>query len=185
MPEEIPIKKVDPIWPWMQQPFGDWLFSGFSQKPDGGWDLRPMDPYPGQLTPDINQTRLPDVWGNWQPWDGGTMHLANMVGNNGLGIGQYSPLSQQMMQYGGMGGAPHDAMSLLMQYGAPSQAGQYMANMAQFGMASPGSGGALANFAQGNLGGAAQYLAPFLTGQMGGNSYQPPMIQPRQITRQA
>jgi len=45
-----------------------------------------------------------------------------------------------MMRYGGTGGPGNQAMLLPMQYGAPSQAGHYAANMAQFGTSSEGAG---------------------------------------------
>lgn len=175
---------TEPIWPWMQEPFGDWLFGGFHKDPETGhYSFSGVDAYQGQLSPDIGQTRLPEVWNSWQPMDAGTMNLGDYVVNNGGGIGRNSPITNQLMQWGGTGGVGNNAMSLMMQYGTPSQAGQFVNNMAQQGMSSQGAGGNLAALAAGQPVGAAQYLLPFLTGQQGRNSYQAPMIQPRQLQR--
>ena len=187
MAEEIPQKKVDPIWPWMQEPFGDWLFSSFKQDPTTGhWGFAPSDDYQGQLTPNLDATRLSDVYKSWQPYDAGTSYLLDYFTNNRGGIGTNSPLSQQMTQWGGTGGPGNQAMSNMMQFGTPSEAGRGMANLSQFGFSSPQAGGPMAALANGQMNGPAAFLAPFLMkGGGGGNSYQAPLITPRQVERRA
>ncbi len=175
---------VQPIWPWMQDPMGDLLFSAFYKKPTNaegysGWGISGLTPYPGQLNPDIGQTRLPDVWNNWQPWDAGTQFLANYltngwmadqnVGNKFNNIFQYggpggraTDLMNNMSQWGGTGGPGNNAMSLLMQYGAPSEAGRPIANMAQYGV-SGSWGNPLVARAMGQPNASQNYLQQFLT----------------------
>ena len=70
-------------------------------------------------------------------------------------------------------------MSLAMQYGAPSQAGQYASNMAQFGVSSEGAGRPLADLAYGRPTGAAAHLMPFLNQQR--NPYIPAPIPQRDV----
>lgn len=132
--------------------------------------------YPGQLSPDVNNTRLPEVWNSWQPWDGGMGYLAQQLG---AGVGQNSPILQQLSQYGGTGGPGHQAMSNMVNYGTPSSIGQFLSNMAQFGVASEGSGRPLANLAAGYAAGPAAFLAPFLTGGAGNSNYAAPNIPAR------
>ena len=106
--------------------------------------------YGGPTSPSMGNTILPGVTGAWNPQDAGQNYLSQMLyngGPNGLNVGRASPYTNQMMQWGGTGGPANQAMSLLMQYGAPSQAGK-----------------GISDWAQGNLTGGAQYLAPFLQG---------------------
>lgn len=174
--QEINPQPLPPLFPQGQQAFGDWLFSGFFQKPGGGFDLfrlqnpisipggqQMMQDIPGlqmsnlgnrfdiqgfPLFPSMSQTRLPEVFGNWQPWDAGTQYLADYLYNKNP-IGTPDPRLAQAMQWGGFGGPGHQSMNLLREYGAPSQAGQYVANMAQFGVPSEGIGNLMMPFARG------------------------------------
>lgn len=161
-----------PIWPEGQKTFGEWLFSGFQKNEDGSFKLNGLPGYPGQLYPDASQTRLADVWKSWQPYDAGVSYLLDYFANNRGGIGQYSPLSQQMMSWGGAGGPGSNYMENMAQFGTPSNAGL-----------------PLNNFALGNPTMSAQYMAPFLMGQIHSeaniprNSYTPPNIMPRQLQR--
>lgn len=172
------------IWPWMQEPFGDWLFTGFKKEDNGHYSMAPLPSYQGPLTADPNQTRMPDVAGAWQPYDAGTSFLLDYFANNRGGIGQQDPRSTQMMKWGGTGGIGNNYMNLMAQYGTPSQVGQPLQSMIQTGSAG-GSGANLANFASGNPVGPAAFLAPFLTGQQRPNSYQAPPIVGRQVQRRA
>lgn len=138
-------------------------------------------PYNGQLSPDPNSTILPKVNSSWQPWDSGMGYIANAI-SGGLGIGKTDPNLQNMMSWGGTGGPGNQAMSNMMQFGTPSAAGQYMANLAQSGGSSPEIASLLSNQAQGFLTGGAQYLAPFLQGGNGRGPYQAPAIPSRQIS---
>lgn len=178
MPEILP-QNVPPLFgDEFKNRFASWLFNKFFATDDWGENWA----YPGQLTPDISQTRLPDVYSNWQPWDGGTQFLADYI-TNGSGIGQQDPIAAQIMRWGGPQGPGTDAMSLMMQYGAPSQAGQYVGNLAQFGISSTGAGQPLADLAYGRPTGSAQYLTPFLTSQA--SSYRAPDIPQTPVTRNA
>lgn len=199
--EEVTPQPLPPLFPEGQQALADWLFSGFFQKPGGGFDLyklktalspeaaqTAMGEIPGlnigpsgdidgmPLFPSLSGTRLPEVFNNWQPWDSGTMYMADYLYNKNP-VGTPDPGLQSMMQWGGTGGPGNQAMSLAMQYGAPSQAGQYVANMAQFGVSSEGAGRPLADLAYGRPTGAAQYLTPFLNQQR--NNYIPAPIPQR------
>jgi hypothetical protein len=161
------------LYPGLQSGWGQFLTSNVGKGVPG---------YTGSLSPNVSDTVLPKVSSSWQPWDAGTSYLADLLGNNKLGIGKTDPNLANTMQWGGTGGVGNNAMSMMMQYGTPSQAGQYLANMAQFGASSPGIANLLSNQAQGFPVGAAQYLIPFLMDQGGGNRYQAPMIPNRQLT---
>lgn len=177
---------VQAIWPWMQQPFGDWLFSGFSQKPDGGYSLAPLPSYPGALTGDPNAGKLKDVQDSWQPYDAGVSYLLDYFANNRGGIGSQDPRSTQMMKWGGTGGVGNQFMSNMAQFGAPSEAGTGVANMSQFGFSDPRAGGPMAALAGGQLNGPASFLAPFLTrGTSAATPYAPPNITTRSVQRRA
>lgn len=135
-----------PIFPEGQQAFADWLFSSFFQKPGGGFDAYGMEPFGGSgqgpgldmiggLSPDLNSTILPNVFNNWQPWDAGTQYISDYLYNQNE-YGQRSPELQQVQQYGGFGGPGHSGMVSALQYGAPSEAGRGVANLAEFGVTS-------------------------------------------------
>ena len=132
------------------------------------------------LFPSLSQTRLPEVFGNWQPWDSGTQYMADYLYNRNP-AGTPDPNLANMVQWGGTGGPGNQAMSQAMQYGAPSQAGQYAANMAQFGVPSEGAGRPLADLAYGKPTGAAAHLLPFLRQQR--NPYIPAPIPRRDVRR--
>lgn len=183
MPEITP-QQVPPLFgEEFKNRFGSWLFNKFFASEDWGENMA----YPGQLTPNYPDTMMSRVTGGWQPWDAGTMYLANMLGapERGipgmLGMGQQDPRLTQLQRWGGPQGPGTDAMSLMMQYGAPSQAGQYTANMAQFGISSEGAGRPLANMAYGVPTEAARYLLPFLEAP----TYRAPTIPQRTVGRRA
>ncbi len=138
--------------------------------------------YGGPTSPDVNNTMLPSVYNNWQPWNAGTGYLAAQLGQPG-GIGKPSPQMEQYMnnigQYGGMGGYPtqlmtgmaqyggtgglgNKSMSNLAQFGAASAAGQPMADMAKTGVSGSWGNPLLAR-ATGAPTAASNYLTPFLT----------------------
>ena len=205
--KEVTPKSLPPLFPEGQQALADWLFSGFFQKPGGGFDLyklpTPISPEAGQaaqreipglnlgqggagtmdimgmpLFPSIGGTRLPEVFANWQPWDAGTQYMADYLYNKNP-VGTPDPDLAKMVQWGGTGGPGNQAMSLAMQYGAPSQAGQYASNMAQFGVSSEGAGRPLQDLAYGRPTAAAAHLMPFLNQQR--NPYIPAPIPQRDV----
>ena len=146
LPEELP-----PLFPEYQQGFADYLFNRMYTKPDGGVEFFGHQAFPGlggdgskegpgvdsigPLTPDIDSTILPSVYRNWQPWDAGTQYIADALYNR-MPLGQDDPRSNQLMTQGGFGGPGHQGMATALQYGVPSEAGRYMANLAQFGVTS-------------------------------------------------
>lgn len=164
MPDPIYPKPSPPVWPQLQQQFGDWLFSQLGLG---------LPKYGGQLSPDLSQTRLPDVWKAWQPMDAGTMFLANSISGK-------NPLQQQFadtFQWGGVKGKPLDAMRNMTLFGGTGGPGNYaMSNLLQFGAASP-AGQWLNQGAQG-YGPSFNYLAPFLAmgAGGGGGAYHSPTI---------
>jgi hypothetical protein len=142
---------------------------------NGGMKFSGLPGYPGQLSPDTSQTMLPSVWNNWQPWNGGLSTLATSVNNYGK-YGAVDPGLQQLMQWGGANNPGTQGMSNMMQFGAPSKAGDYAANLAQYGVSAQGAGQPLLNLANGVTNtGPASFLAPFLTGH-GGPGYVTPSI---------
>lgn len=154
---------VPPVSPGLQGSFLQWLQQQVGQG---------VPSYPGQLNPSLSSTRLPEVYSSWQPWDGGMGYLANF-----MAAGQQpSPILDKLMQYGGTGGYGHQGVSNIMNYGTPSSIGQFLSNMAQFGVASEGSGRPLANLAAGYASGPAAFLAPFLTGGGANPNYAAPPI---------
>lgn len=118
--------------------FGAWgneAFPGPERTPYSGSAQGPGVDTIGQLTPDINSTILPQVYASWQPWDAGTQYLADQLYNKNQ-LGTEDPRTKQMMQFGGFGGPGHSGLSTALQYGVPSEAGRYLANLAQFGVTS-------------------------------------------------
>lgn len=169
-----------------QVPFGlegqlerlfDWLFSPFMFNQDSQtWEMRGVPPYPGQLSPDQNNTMLPNVWQSWQPWNAATQHIAGTMGQNPTP--QLPGLMDSFQQFGGAGGVPTDrmrqmmdwggagkkglpAMDMMMQYGAPSQVGQFMSSAAQFGIPSE-AGRFVHDRASGQPTAAMDFLTQFL-----------------------
>lgn len=182
--------EAGPMFPWTQDVFEEWL-AGLVIPDQGApgvgfYGASQYNPaalfQPETLYPDINQTRLPEVFQNWQPWDAGTQWLAQALSENWLGVGQPSNLSKQAWEWGGMGGPGHKATVSQMQYGAPSsEAGQYAANMAQFGVPSAGAGQPLVDMAYGSRSPNAGILEAF----MNAPTYKSPPIPRREVTRNA
>lgn len=163
-PQTVPSRYAN-----MEASFMDWLSSQMYQKPDGGWDMYGFQAFPGLnagygagsaqgpgvdsingLSPDVNSTILPNVYQNWQPWDGGTQFIADTIYNK-LKVGQDDPRTTQLMTQGGFGGPGHQGMATALQYGVPSEAGRYMANLAQFGVTSQPMGDFMKQAMQGGL----------------------------------
>jgi len=164
-PQTVPSR-----YPEMEGAFMDWLSSQMYQKPGGGWDMYGFQGFQGlnggpdgfgsaqgpgtdrigQMSPDINSTILPNVYNNWQPWDGGTQWIADTLYNK-MNIGQDDPRSNQLMTQGGFGGPGHQGMATALQYGTPSEAGRYLANLAQFGVTSQPMGDFMKQAMQGGL----------------------------------
>lgn len=148
-------RPIEARFPSAEAAFMDWLTSSFYQKPGGGWDVMgnqafqgigggpqgygssqgPGTDIIGQMSPDVNNTILPNVWSNWQPWDSGTQYIADAIYNK-MPLGQDDPRTTQLMTQGGFGGPGHTGMQTALQYGVPSEGGRYMANLAQFGVTS-------------------------------------------------
>ncbi len=189
---EIEPRILPPIFPYGQEAFGKWLFQGIGFDPETGqWNFQPTAQYPGQQIADPGATRLQDVWQQWNPEGGsGMTWLQDWYLNNRGGVGQYSPLSQQLMDWGGTDSPGTRGMHSLMDWGVASpESGIGVQRMMGSGMASPESGFNLSQFASGDFGtGAAATLAPFLTGQAHGMipqgpAYTPPNIVSRPIQR--
>lgn len=205
MPEFVP-----PIFPQGQQAFSNWLFSNFYNTPQGGFGLfnLPTAISPeaamlmGQQVPGLQfggvggagtqdivgmplfpgfNPMLQNTFANWQPWDAGTMFLADYLTRNRAQQQIGSPALKQLQQWGGTGGPGHHAMSSLMQFGAPSAAGQGAANLNQFGVSSAASGQPLVDLAYGRPTNAAAYMLPFLTG--GAARYKAPDVPARSTKR--
>lgn len=105
---------AQPTWPALQSSFGDWLQSYFTSDNK----LKGATPYPGQLRPELSQTLLPGVWNQYAQGNPGQAALQGIL--SGLNIGQYSPLTQQMMRTGGTGGLGNQAMLQFLQQKAPA-----------------------------------------------------------------
>ena len=164
--DEVNPQPTQPMFPDLNYAMGRYLSNQFNSS-SGQPVPYGVAPYPGQLSPNINSTILPNVYNNWQPYNAGNVAAMQWLANPG--IGQQDPRLAQMQQWGGTGGPGNNAMSLAMQYGAPSAAGQYVGNTAQYGV---------------NNQSMANLLQPFLSGQ-GGPRYLPAPIQQRQVTRNA
>lgn len=146
--EQLPIE-LEPTYPELQAAFGHFLtnyidltngsfyghqaFPGMNAPWPGGSQEGPGVMDIGQMSPDINSTILPNVYNSWQPWDAGTQYISDFLYNKNP-LGQEDPRVRQVMDYGGFGGPGHTGMSMALEYGAPSQAGQYLGNLAQFGV---------------------------------------------------
>lgn len=167
-----------------QDQFFQALFdTGLTQSPDGRNKFAPMAPYPGPLSPDVNQTNLPKVWNAWQPWNAGASYMAGQLPNyqGAPGTLAQDPRLSNIMQYGGQGGPGTNAMANTVAYGSPSSdIGTWMHNLAQYGAAGP-AGTPLNSIAQGYATGPAAYLQPFLAQNT--PWYKPPAIQPTTVSR--
>lgn len=117
-------------------------------------------------------------YGTTGGYPGELIHGQAQFGGNGAP----GAAMDQIRQWGGSGSRGLPAMALAMEYGAPSQAGQYTANQAQFGVSSEGAGRALANRAYGGQTAATNYLMPFLNAPKSA-PYQAPAINARQVYR--
>lgn len=169
---------VPPVNPEMRDQFTKWLTGMIGQG---------VPFYGGQLSPDLEGTMLPNVWRSWKPEGGpGQAYIQSLLTQGAFDPSKPNPVLEQLKTTGGTGGPGSQAIHQAMLYGAPSQAGQYVGNLAQFGVSSEGSGRPLADLAYGKLTGPAAFLAPFLTGQtstMG--SYSAPPIPQRDLVRRA
>lgn len=129
------------------------IFSGLINPTVNGGVLQGASGYPNPLSPNINNTMLPGVFGSYSPTTQGTDWTSQMLSGGAFNSGQspFSTPQSNMQQYGGIGGYPLDllhgmaqfggtggpgnyGMSNLMQFGAAGQAGQPLNNMAQSGV---------------------------------------------------
>lgn len=135
--------------PFALEPFADWMMSPFTFNEEAGtWEMRGAPGYPGQLSPDINQTRLPEVWNSWQPWDGGMQHIAGMLGKMGP-TQQNQQYQNNVMQYGGPGGYPTQMMSNMIQFGGTGGKGHLlMDNLTKYGVTNKEVGQPVSNIMQ-------------------------------------
>lgn len=160
---------------------------GLQNNPQGGgMQFAGVQPYGGQLSPDVNSTRLPDVYNSWQPWNAGLSYMASALTpgqGNSLPIGQNDPNLSMLMSKGGTGGPGSRGIQDTMQGGTPSHGalGQWMNNLAQYGSAGP-AGVPLANLAQGFASGPAAWLNPFLM-KGAGTPYKAPSIPQTTVSR--
>lgn len=179
-PQQVPLQT-----PWALPVLMDWIFSGFRQKPDGGWELGNLPQFPGQLSPDLQQTLLPQVWDAWQKSQnspamqflnnfltgGGvpkmempkevTEGFQNVLKTGGVG-GAPTQAMQDIAQWGGVPGGNLEAIKAMLQYGAPANpVGQYMSNIAQFGIPSE-AGRLVHDRAMGIPTAASNYLASYM-----------------------
>lgn len=183
--KEVDPKQVPLQTPWALPVLMDWLFSNFTQKPDGGWELNPTASYPGNLNFDLNTTILPQVWDAWQKnQNSPQMQFLNdfLTGGgvpktelpqeakdaykNLMQTGTQGGAPGQMMQdianWGGVPGSNLEAIKAMLQYGAPANpVGQYMSNIAQFGIPSE-AGRLVHNRAMGIPTAASNYLAGYM-----------------------
>lgn len=191
--KQINLTQMEPTWPQGQETFGDWLFSGFEQNESGGWDLKPLDAYPGPVNPQQNPI-LNELFNNWSPTDAGSEMLFNQL-QGGMANPQFGQAFNDMRAYGGMAGYPLDLMHSIAQFGgtggvgsksmgnalrfgAPSsEASQPMQNVLATGVASEGSGGALRDRALGNPTAASGYLSQFINPETNKNRYSIPSIR--------
>ena len=161
--KQLKISSPSPIYPGLQKAFGNWLLSNVGQT---------VQPYGQPLSPDLSKTMLPNVWSGYNNISPQGIH--NDVAN--LWERGMQPITNQLQSWGGPAGPGTNAQSLMMQYGSPSQVGQYLSNVAQFGTASPGSGQPLTNWANITPQMASQFLLPYAQGGKAATAYTPPRI---------
>jgi hypothetical protein len=152
-----------PMFPSLQQTFGNWLTSQVGQGAPA---------YPGQINADPTKSNLGmpgGVWDQAQQLQGPQALMQT------LGVGQTPQVLQNAMSWGAQPGAAGQYESNMAQYGSPSQAGQGVSNLQQYGVASQGSGQALKNWSQITPQMASQFLLPYLAGQNPA-AYRPPSI---------
>lgn len=144
---------------WAMPVLMDWIFSGFTKRDDGQYVLNDLPKFPGALNPNApqNSATYPDVNAMWHyaasspamqqlnnfvsqggyklpEIEGG--RLENIMATGGQG-GRPTDRMNEIANYGGVAGPNLEAMKALMTYGAASpEAGQYMSNIAQFGIPS-------------------------------------------------
>lgn len=206
--EEIKPVTSPHLDPAMTNAFTGWLRGMLAGTGDGGFSLggaQMYNPY-SQDAINASERRVPinqNLQSSWDAWSpngnaGNNWLTQYLSGGSGPDAGISGRLQQQansgnlggdpgamlmaMSQYGGAGQRGLPAMGAALEYGAPSQAGQYVASQAQFGVSSEGAGRPLANRAYGQPTAAASYLAPFI--QRMGGGYKAPTIQRRTPTQQ-
>lgn len=184
--KEIEAREAPYTTPWAKEVMASWLFSPFVFNEEANtWEMRGLPPYPGQISPNLEETILPELWKNWKPTNQATDYMSNALQQGFNPSQQMEQVKNNMLQYGGPGGQVTDqmwkmaqwggagqkgqpAMDMIMQYGSPSQVGQYLSNAAQFGIPSE-AGRLVANRAQGMPVSGATFLqgygqpAPFAT----------------------
>lgn len=108
--------------------------------------LRGVPGYGGPLSPNVGSTMLPQVWGGWQGAAPGTdQTLAGTAFGQAAAAGAYGaqnpyggafgPQFGSIMNYGGVGGAPTQAMQNLQNTGVAGGGGVPLALLAQGGSA--------------------------------------------------
>lgn len=190
----------------LRQAVVGWFRGMFTPTADGGFAASGAQMFNPYLQDAINarEMRIPvnqnlqNTWGNYQAGSQGNNFLAQMLRRSGPdpGIaGRLNTVADQgtmggdpgamlmaMARGGGAGQRGMPAMSAALQFGAPSQVGQFVANQAQFGVGSEAAGRPLANRAYGQQTAAQAFLQPFL--QRGAQGYRAPQIQRRTPTQQ-
>lgn len=179
MAREVAPVQAPLLVPWAGQTFWDWLFSGFQQKPDGGWELNNMPAYPGQLNVDPNSTAIGDVNAMFHAGDPGMASMQQLIGQMMNPNPVFDLYRQRVEQTGGIGGAPTDfmnaiamqggigapgaTMNRIKELGAPSDlTGSILSNLVGYGVAHPLAGQGMIARAQGLPTVAGNFLAPFL-----------------------
>lgn len=145
------------VGPDTQRNFFNALYgSAISPNDAGGWQFNQMPTYGGQLTPDMGQSMLPNVWNSWSPQSPG-MGMMNQAGGYGMQLGAAAP----NILNGGAGSAA-GYMNNLAQYGSAGPGGDISSRMAQ------GLGGGPMNYLQQYMGGGQQVMNPMSQMMMGG-----------------
>jgi hypothetical protein len=118
----------------------------------GGGQLLGAPSYQGPLIADQNGNLI-TAQNSWAPTNSATDYQGNMLGQYGLqNSSMFAPAYQNMLQYGGIGGAPTQNMSLQQQYGGSGAPAQSMSSLMQYGAAGP-AGQALSNMSQAGVSG--------------------------------
>jgi hypothetical protein len=148
--KEIEPKPSPRAVPWGLDVLSDWLFSPFMFNQEAGtWEMRGVPPYGGQLSPDVENTILPNVWSQAGQPNPAMSLLQQQIANGFQPSPRMQEVQESMMQFGGPPGQVTDQMWKQAQWGGAGMKGQpAMDNLLQFGVASQGPGQYLSNLAQ-------------------------------------
>lgn len=183
------LNTIPPTYPGVGQTLIDWLMQQFITGSNGQPTLKGLPGYPGPTSPNVNSTILPQVAAGYNK-NPGMDYMTQLLGGGGVqnpwaptmpdvlangGTGKPILQMQHVADTGGTGGPGNMNMLDMLIYGrGTGPASDPMSSLANYGIASTGSGMPIHNLAYGIPGSANDYLTRFMTA---------PTYKPADVTR--